>query len=128
MLIYMWNLKSIKDTIINRDRGKYFLPCFSHADKLTDRLCTNICHIWFQMVCAFVILYVLKSLKMISFTTGESQNSSKSTNSIIFVSFSTLVYTVPLALTYLLFMVSLSKHWFVLHMNFWSFFLDYIWI
>ncbi|XP_045801348.1 UDP-N-acetylglucosamine transporter UGNT1-like [Trifolium pratense] len=58
-----------------------------------------------QMVCAFVILYVLKSLKIISFTTGESQNSSKSNNSIIFVSFNTLVYTFPLALTYLLFMV-----------------------
>ncbi|KAK2369460.1 UDP-N-acetylglucosamine transporter UGNT1 [Trifolium repens] len=58
-----------------------------------------------QMVCAFVILYVLKSLKIISFTTDESQNSSKSNNSIIFVSFNTLVYTFPLALTYLLFMV-----------------------
>jgi len=80
---------------------------------------------WFQMVCAFVILYVLKSLKMISFTTGESQSSSKSNNSIIFVSFSTLVYTIPLALTYLLYMVSISKYSF-LTLVFGIFFLDYI--
>nr|KYP47310.1 UDP-N-acetylglucosamine/UDP-glucose/GDP-mannose transporter [Cajanus cajan] len=56
-----------------------------------------------QMVFAFIILYVLKSLKIISFTTGESQSSSK--NSAIFVPFGTLVQTLPLALTYLLFMV-----------------------
>ncbi|XP_058779585.1 UDP-N-acetylglucosamine transporter UGNT1-like isoform X2 [Vicia villosa] len=58
-----------------------------------------------QMVCAFVILYVLKSFNIISFTTDESQNSSKSKNSILFVPFSTLVHTFPLAITYLLFMV-----------------------
>ncbi|XP_050883044.1 UDP-N-acetylglucosamine transporter UGNT1 isoform X1 [Lathyrus oleraceus] len=57
-----------------------------------------------QMVCAFVILYVLKSFNIISLTT-ESQNSSKSKNSILFVPFTTLVHTFPLAITYLLFMV-----------------------
>ncbi|CAI8593129.1 unnamed protein product [Vicia faba] len=58
-----------------------------------------------QMVCAFVILYVLKSFNIISFTTGESHNNSESKNSILFVPFSTLVHTFPLAITYLLYMV-----------------------
>ncbi|TKY73201.1 UDP-N-acetylglucosamine/UDP-glucose/GDP-mannose transporter [Spatholobus suberectus] len=56
-----------------------------------------------QMVFAFIILYVMKSLKIISFTTGKSQSSSH--NSAIFVSFRILAQTLPLALTYLLFMV-----------------------
>ncbi|KHN17274.1 UDP-sugar transporter sqv-7 [Glycine soja] len=56
-----------------------------------------------QMVFAFIILYVLRSLKIISFTAGESLSSSK--NTIIFVSYRTLAQTLPLALTYLLFMV-----------------------
>ncbi|XP_027902150.1 UDP-N-acetylglucosamine transporter UGNT1-like [Vigna unguiculata] len=56
-----------------------------------------------QMVFAFMILYVMKSLKMISFTTSESL--SGCSNSAVFVSFRTLAQTLPLALTYLLFMV-----------------------
>ncbi|KAL2340459.1 hypothetical protein Fmac_008399 [Flemingia macrophylla] len=56
-----------------------------------------------QMAFAFVILYVLKSFKIISFTTGELERGSK--NSAMFVSFRKLVLTLPLALTYLLFMV-----------------------
>ncbi|XP_061360448.1 UDP-N-acetylglucosamine transporter UGNT1-like [Gastrolobium bilobum] len=56
-----------------------------------------------QMVCGFIILYVMKSLKIISFTTGEPQ--SNSNNLALFVSFRTLARTFPLALTYLLYMV-----------------------
>ncbi|XP_027338406.1 nucleotide-sugar uncharacterized transporter 3-like [Abrus precatorius] len=56
-----------------------------------------------QMVCAFIILFVLKFLKIISFTTGESKSSSN--NPVIFVSYRTLAQTLPLALTYLLYMV-----------------------
>jgi len=59
------------------------------------------------MVFAFVILYAMKSLKMISFTSSESLSSSN--NSAVFVSFRTLAQTLPLALTYLLFMVSNCK-------------------
>ncbi|KOM40021.1 hypothetical protein LR48_Vigan04g021900 [Vigna angularis] len=56
-----------------------------------------------QMVFAFMILCAMKSLKVISFTTSESL--SGSSNSAVFVSFRTLAQTLPLALTYLLFMV-----------------------
>ncbi|KAK7411140.1 hypothetical protein VNO78_02572 [Psophocarpus tetragonolobus] len=56
-----------------------------------------------QMVFAFIILFVMKSLKIISFTTNESLSSSN--NSVIFVSYRTLGQTLPLALTYLVFMV-----------------------
>ncbi|RDY03811.1 Nucleotide-sugar uncharacterized transporter 3, partial [Mucuna pruriens] len=56
-----------------------------------------------QMVFSLIILYVLKSFNIISFTTGESKSSSN--NSATFVSFRTLAQTLPLALTYLLFMV-----------------------
>lgn len=59
---------------------------------------------WFQMVFAFMILCVMKSLKVISFTTSESL--SGSSNSAVFVSYRALAQTLPLALTYLLFMVS----------------------
>ncbi|XP_019414749.1 PREDICTED: putative UDP-sugar transporter DDB_G0278631 [Lupinus angustifolius] len=56
-----------------------------------------------QMVCAFAILYVTKSLRIISFTTNESQNHSY--NPARFVSLSTLGHTLPLALIYMLYMV-----------------------
>ncbi|KAK7304161.1 hypothetical protein RJT34_15244 [Clitoria ternatea] len=56
-----------------------------------------------QMVCAFTILYVMKSLKIISFTTDESQKSSNIPA--LSVSFRTLIQTLPLALSYLLYMV-----------------------
>ncbi|KAK7327719.1 hypothetical protein VNO77_21807 [Canavalia gladiata] len=56
-----------------------------------------------QMVCGFIILYVMKSVKIISFTSDESQSSSN--NRVLFVSFRTLAETFPLAITYLLFMV-----------------------
>ncbi|KAJ1380565.1 UDP-N-acetylglucosamine/UDP-glucose/GDP-mannose transporter, partial [Sesbania bispinosa] len=54
------------------------------------------------MVFAFIILYVMKSLRIISFTTDESQRSSN--NPTMFVPFRTLVHTLPLAFTYLIFM------------------------
>ncbi|WVZ18460.1 hypothetical protein V8G54_005782 [Vigna mungo] len=56
-----------------------------------------------QMVFAFMILCVMKSLKVISFTTSESL--SGCSNSAVFVSYRTLAQTLPLALTYLLFMI-----------------------
>ncbi|KAE9604471.1 hypothetical protein Lalb_Chr11g0072221 [Lupinus albus] len=55
-----------------------------------------------QMVCAFSILYVTKTLRIISFTTNESQNHSY--NPARFVSLSTLAHTLPLALIYMLYM------------------------
>ncbi|KAL1319755.1 nucleotide-sugar uncharacterized transporter 3 isoform X3 [Arachis ipaensis] len=56
-----------------------------------------------QMACAFVILYVLKSLMIISFTTAESKSSSY--NPVMFVPSRTLAQTLPLALPYLLYVV-----------------------
>ncbi|KAL1319757.1 hypothetical protein AAHE18_14G009000 [Arachis hypogaea] len=55
------------------------------------------------MACAFVILYVLKSLMIISFTTAESKSSSY--NPVMFVPSRTLAQTLPLALPYLLYVV-----------------------
>ncbi|KAK7281618.1 hypothetical protein RIF29_09763 [Crotalaria pallida] len=57
-----------------------------------------------QMVCAFIVLYVMKSLRIISFTTVD-ESQSHSYNPARFVSLRTFVHNVPLALTYLLYMV-----------------------
>ncbi|MED6145801.1 hypothetical protein PIB30_028561 [Stylosanthes scabra] len=56
-----------------------------------------------QMACAFIILYVLKSLMIISFTTVEFKSGSY--NPIMFVPYKTLAQTLPLALPYLLYVV-----------------------
>ncbi|XP_015958493.1 UDP-N-acetylglucosamine transporter UGNT1-like isoform X2 [Arachis duranensis] len=56
-----------------------------------------------SMACAFVILYVLKSMMIISFTTAESKSSSY--NPVMFVPSRTLAQTLPLALPYLLYVV-----------------------
>ncbi|KAF7838772.1 nucleotide-sugar uncharacterized transporter 3-like [Senna tora] len=58
---------------------------------------------FFQLVCSCLILYVMKYWKIISFTTGEPQSSSS--NPATLVSFKTLAQTLPLALTYLLYML-----------------------
>ncbi|MED6212210.1 hypothetical protein PIB30_081028 [Stylosanthes scabra] len=56
-----------------------------------------------QMACAFIILYILKSLMIISFTTVEFKSGSY--NPIMFVPSKTLVQTLPLALPYLVYVV-----------------------
>ncbi|KAG5226075.1 UDP-N-acetylglucosamine transporter [Salix suchowensis] len=60
----------------------------------------------FQMLCSCLFLYVLKSWKIISFTTSEPQNpQNMSNNPARFVSFKTLLHSLPLALSYLLYML-----------------------
>ncbi|KAL9377143.1 hypothetical protein Peur_031263 [Populus x canadensis] len=57
----------------------------------------------FQMLCSCLFLYVLKFWKIISFTTSEPQNMSN--NPARLVSFKTLLHSLPLALSYLLYML-----------------------
>lgn len=82
------------------------------------------------MVFAFIILYVMKCLKIISFTSGAGELESNSNNSVIFVSFRTLAKTLPLALTYLLFMVSVFQHFyfsvFVLDKKRWTYNMSFL--
>ncbi|XP_027190715.1 UDP-N-acetylglucosamine transporter UGNT1-like isoform X2 [Cicer arietinum] len=56
-----------------------------------------------QMVCSCCFLYVLRSWRIISFTTGEAVIIAD--NSKIFVSFKTLRHTLPIAGSYLLYML-----------------------
>ena len=58
-----------------------------------------------QLVCSCVILYAMRYWKLISFMEGEMQSSSN--NPATIVSFKTLSQTLPLGLTYLLYMVSI---------------------
>jgi hypothetical protein len=55
-----------------------------------------------QMVCSTCLLYVLRRLKIISFTNSEP---SVPSDSLFFVPFRTLLRTTPLSLAYLLYMV-----------------------
>ncbi|KAJ4709043.1 UDP-sugar transporter like [Melia azedarach] len=64
--------------------------------------CANVITL-FQMLCSCSILYAMKCLKIISFTAGEPHNISY--NPATFVKFKTLVHTLPLALSYLLYML-----------------------
>ncbi|KAH8481679.1 hypothetical protein Peur_068701 [Populus x canadensis] len=57
----------------------------------------------FQMLCSCLFLYVLKFWKIISFATSEPQNMSN--NPARLVSFKTLLHSLPLALSYLLYML-----------------------
>uniref|UniRef100_A0A6N2N2W9 Sugar phosphate transporter domain-containing protein n=1 Tax=Salix viminalis TaxID=40686 RepID=A0A6N2N2W9_SALVM len=60
----------------------------------------------FQMLCSCLFLYVLKYWKIISFTTSEPQNPQNvSNNPARLVSFKTLLHSLPLALSYLLYML-----------------------
>nr|GEV35706.1 nucleotide-sugar uncharacterized transporter 3 [Tanacetum cinerariifolium] len=52
----------------------------------------------FQMICSCSFLFVLRRWKLISFSSGDADNSTR------FVSLQTLIHTSPLALTYLLYM------------------------
>ncbi|XP_076921586.1 UDP-N-acetylglucosamine transporter UGNT1-like [Bidens hawaiensis] len=54
----------------------------------------------FQIICSCAFLYVLRRWRVISFTSGDADNSTR------FVSLQTLVHTSPLALTYLLYMLA----------------------
>ncbi|XP_054807649.1 UDP-N-acetylglucosamine transporter UGNT1-like [Prosopis cineraria] len=56
-----------------------------------------------QLVCSCLILYAMRCWKLISFTESELQSSSN--NPTTFVSLGTLAQTLPLALTYLLYMI-----------------------
>ncbi|KAK9100694.1 hypothetical protein Scep_024124 [Stephania cephalantha] len=57
-----------------------------------------------QMMCSCAILYTMRRLKIIHFTAGESWAVSDNTTSL--VPFNTLLNTLPLALSYLLYMLA----------------------
>ena len=60
-----------------------------------------------QMICSCCFLYVMRHLKMISFTVGESLTVSD--NATTLVPLKTLRHTLPLAGAYLLYMVSILQ-------------------
>nr|POE81634.1 udp-sugar transporter sqv-7 [Quercus suber] len=64
--------------------------------------CVNVITL-FQMLCSCSFLYAMKLWKIISFTTDEPQNATK--NPATLVPFRTLVHTLPLAFSYLLYML-----------------------
>ncbi|OUZ99868.1 UAA transporter [Macleaya cordata] len=57
----------------------------------------------FQMICSCSFLYAMRRWKIISFTIGEPLNVSETSGSL--VPYKTLVHTLPLALSYLLYML-----------------------
>lgn len=65
--------------------------------------CANVITL-FQMICSCSFLYALRRWKVISFSAGESLTISD--NSTRFVPLKTLIHTLPLALTYLLYMLA----------------------
>ncbi|KAJ8635056.1 hypothetical protein MRB53_009323 [Persea americana] len=65
--------------------------------------CANVITL-FQMICSTSILYAMRRWKMISFTVVESR--SVSDNSATLVPVKTLVHTLPLAISYLLYMLA----------------------
>ncbi|KAK3040931.1 hypothetical protein RJ639_028805, partial [Escallonia herrerae] len=65
--------------------------------------CANVITL-FQMICSCSFLYVLRRWKLISFSAGESLTIAD--NSTRFVPLKTLIHTLPLALTYLLYMLA----------------------
>ncbi|KGN60702.1 UDP-N-acetylglucosamine transporter UGNT1 isoform X1 [Cucumis sativus] len=66
--------------------------------------CANVITL-LQIICSSTLLYALRHWKIISFTVGESQSISSSGKSIILVPYKTLVQTLPLAISYLLYML-----------------------
>ncbi|KAK3043739.1 hypothetical protein RJ639_001935 [Escallonia herrerae] len=65
--------------------------------------CANVITL-FQMICSCSFLYVLRRWKLISFSAGESLTIAD--NSTRFVPLKTLIHMLPLALTYLLYMLA----------------------
>ncbi|XP_071698137.1 UDP-N-acetylglucosamine transporter UGNT1-like isoform X2 [Rutidosis leptorrhynchoides] len=65
--------------------------------------CANVITL-FQMICSSVLLYALKSRKIISFTVINEDESTKDLPG-IFVPLNTLITTLPLAISYLLYML-----------------------
>ncbi|KAK9213181.1 hypothetical protein WN943_002568 [Citrus x changshan-huyou] len=68
--------------------------------------CANVITL-FQMFCSCSILYALRCWKIISFTVGEPHTTSN--NPTTLVPLKTLVHTLPLALSYLLYMADYSS-------------------
>ncbi|CAK9326558.1 unnamed protein product [Citrullus colocynthis] len=66
--------------------------------------CANVITL-FQIICSSTFLYGLRHWRIISFTVGESQSISSSGKSIILIPYKTLVQTLPLAISYLLYML-----------------------
>lgn len=66
--------------------------------------CANVITL-FQMICSTSLLYVLKRFKLITFAIGEPWTVSDS-HSALFISFGTLLQTLPLSFTYLLYMLA----------------------
>ncbi|XP_022143101.1 nucleotide-sugar uncharacterized transporter 3-like [Momordica charantia] len=64
--------------------------------------CANVIT-FFQILCSCTLLYALRRWKIISFTVGESHNISAGQS--ILVPYKTLVQTLPLAMSYLLYMI-----------------------
>ncbi|GMY35817.1 nucleotide-sugar uncharacterized transporter 3-like isoform X1 [Fagus crenata] len=64
--------------------------------------CVNVITL-FQLLCSCSFLYAMKCWKIISFTVDEPQNATK--NPATLVPFKTLVHTLPLAISYLLYML-----------------------
>lgn len=66
--------------------------------------CANVITL-FQMICSTAILYAMRRWKIISFTVGESWSVSDNSSSSL-VPFETLVHTLPLGVSYLLYMLA----------------------
>ncbi|XP_077237932.1 UDP-N-acetylglucosamine transporter UGNT1-like [Tasmannia lanceolata] len=66
--------------------------------------CANVITL-FQMICSTSILYAMKRWKIISFTVGETWSNSDHMSPSL-VPFETLVHTLPLAVSYLLYMLA----------------------
>ncbi|KAL0552732.1 hypothetical protein IC582_011857 [Cucumis melo] len=66
--------------------------------------CANVITL-FQIMCSCTLLYALRRWKIISFTVGGESQSISVGRSMILVPFKTLVKTLPLALSYLFYMV-----------------------
>ncbi|CAK9326555.1 unnamed protein product [Citrullus colocynthis] len=66
--------------------------------------CANVITL-FQIMCSCTLLYGLRRWKIISFTVGGESQSISAGRSIILVPYKTLVKTLPLAISYLLYMV-----------------------
>lgn len=71
------------------------------------------------MLCSCVFLYAMKHWNIISFTEGESRI--LTSNPITLVPLKTLFHTLPLAVSYLLYMVCIGGWIFTLNCSWWNF-------